>query len=66
MNQGLANAMKNFQGNVDGMKKTHFLQKKLDYEKEFLTWANATTDRKVKYADILSKEKAQYGLCRKR
>ena len=65
LNQGLANAMKNFQGNVDGMKKTHFLQKKLDYEKEFLTWANASPDRKAKYADILLKEKAQYDLIAK-
>jgi hypothetical protein len=65
LNQGLANAMKNFQGNVDGMNKTHFLQKKLDYEKEFLTWANASPDRKAKYADILSKEKAQYDLLAK-
>ena len=65
LNQGLANAMKNFQGNVDGMNKTHFLQKKRDYEKEFLTWANASPDRKAKYADILLKEKAQYDLIAK-
>jgi hypothetical protein len=62
LNQGLANAMKNYQGNVDGMKKTHFLQKKLDFEKEFLTWANASPERKTKYADILPKEKAQYDI----
>ncbi|MBN1415733.1 MAG: S46 family peptidase [Bacteroidales bacterium] len=65
LNQGLANAMKNFQGNVDGMNKTHFLQKKLDFEKEFMTWANATPERKTKYGDILSKIKAQYDIIEK-
>ena len=57
--------MKNYQGNVDGMNKTHFLQKKLDYEKEFLAWANSTPERKAKYADILSNEKAQYDVIEK-
>lgn len=65
LEKGLANAMKNYQGNVDGMKKTHFLQKKLDFEKEYLTWANASPERKAKYADILLKEKAQYEILAK-
>jgi len=47
------------------MKKTHFLQKKLDFEKEYNVWANTTPERKAKYADIISKEKAQYDLLRK-
>jgi len=58
--KNLANAMKNYQGKVDGMKKTHFLHKKLDFEKEYFAWANTTPERKAKYADIISKEKAQY------
>jgi len=62
LNKGLANAMKNYQGKVDGMKKTHFLQEKLDFEKEFLTWAGTTPELKAKYSDILSKEKAQYDI----
>ena len=62
LEKGLANTMKNFEGNIDGMKKTHFLQKKLDFEKEFLAWANSTPERKSKYADILAKEKAQYDI----
>lgn len=64
-NKGLANAMKNYQGKVDAMNKTHFLQKKLDFEKEYLTWANSTSQRKEKYADILSKEKLQYDVIEK-
>lgn len=60
--KGLANVMKNYQGKVEGMKRTHFLQKKLEFEKDFLAWANSTPERKVKYAGILSKEKAQYDI----
>jgi hypothetical protein len=63
--KGLENTMKNYQGNVEGMNKTHFLQKKLDFEKEFLAWANSTPERKLKYADILAKEKAQYDIIAK-
>ena len=65
LEKGLANVMKKYQGNIDGMVKTGFLQKKLDFEKEFLTWANSTPERKAKYADILVKEKAQYDILEK-
>jgi len=65
LEKGLANAMKNYQGNIAGMTKTGFLQKKLDFEKEFLVWANSTPERKAKYADILVKEKAQYDILEK-
>ena len=65
MIKGLANVMKNYQGKVDGMKKTSFLQSKIDFEKEFLAWANSTPERKAKYADLLSKEKAQYKIIEK-
>ena len=65
LEKGLANAMKNYQGNIDGMTKTGFLQKKLGFEKEFLTWANSNPERKSKYADILAKEKAQYDILEK-
>jgi hypothetical protein len=60
--RGMENTMKNYQGNIEGMTKTNFLQKKLDFEKEFLKWANSTAERKAKYADILAKEKAQYDI----
>ncbi|MCX6165405.1 MAG: S46 family peptidase [Ignavibacteriae bacterium] len=58
--KGLANAMKNFQGKVDGMKKTNFLQKKYDFENEFMKWVNSDASRKSKYVDILNKEKNLY------
>ncbi len=63
--KGLANAMKNYQGNIDGMKKTHFLQKKLDFEKGFMAWANSSPVLKAKYADILPEEKKEYDVIEK-
>jgi len=60
--KGLANAMKNYQGKLDGMKKTHFYEKKLEFEKEFVKWAESKPETKVKYADILQKEKNEYKL----
>ncbi len=50
--KGLANAMKNYEGKVAGMKKTNFLQKRIDFEKEFMNWVNADASRKQKYGDI--------------
>jgi len=60
LSRGLANVMKNYQGKLDGMKKTHFYEKKVDFEKGFVTWANSKPATKEKYADILVKEKAEY------
>lgn len=65
LTKGLANVMKNYQGKVDGMKKTRFLQNRLDFEKEYLTWAMGTPERKAKYAGILSKEKLYYDILEK-
>jgi len=62
---GLANGMKKSQGVVDGMTKTNFLQKKLDFEKEYLKWANSSPERKARYGDILSKEKKEYDVIEK-
>ncbi|MCX6243373.1 MAG: S46 family peptidase [Bacteroidetes bacterium] len=63
--KGLANVMKNYEGKLEGMKKTNFLQKKLDFEKDFQKWANSDPERKAKYADILAKEKAEYTVLEK-
>lgn len=58
--KGLANGMKKYQGSIDGMKKTNFLQKKFDFERDFLSWVNSDPVRKEKYGDILKKEKDTY------
>jgi len=65
LEKGLANAMKNYQGKVDGMKKTHFYEKKLEFEKEFVAWANSNSVTKAKYANILIREKAEYKVLEK-
>ena len=60
--KSLANTMKNYQGKVDGMRKTHYYDKKLEFEKGYVKWANNNPDTKAKYADILAKEKEEYKL----
>ncbi|MEI7724912.1 MAG: S46 family peptidase [Bacteroidota bacterium] len=60
LTKGLANTMKNLEGKVEGMKKTNFLQKKTDFEKDFLVWANSNQANKEKYSTILAREKEQY------
>jgi len=35
MRAGLANAMKNYQGKVDGMTNTNYVDDKIEYEKKF-------------------------------
>jgi len=58
--KGLANVMKNYEGKLSGMKRTHFLEKKLEFEKEFMKWVNSNPAAKQKYGDILAREKEQY------
>jgi hypothetical protein len=58
--KGLANAMKNYEGKLEGMLKTNFLQKKVNFEKEFQSWADSKTETKAKYGSILDKERDQY------
>ncbi len=62
---GLLNAKKNYQGKVDGMKKTNFVQKKLDFEKKFIKWVNSSPETKEKYGQILDDIKAQYKIIEK-
>ncbi len=62
LEKSLANVMKNYEGKLEGMKKTNFLQKKINFEKDFLKWANSNPGTKIKYGDILEKEKEQYKL----
>jgi len=65
LNKSLANVLKNHQGKVDGMNKVNFVQKKLDFEKEFTVWVNADPERKKKYGHILDGIKEQYKLLAK-
>ncbi len=60
--KGLANTMKNYEGKVAGMKKTNFLQKRYEFEKEFLNWINSSQERVSKYGDLIAKEKKEYDI----
>ncbi|MBN2424873.1 MAG: S46 family peptidase [Calditrichaceae bacterium] len=50
---GLNNAMKNYQGNLDGMNATGFLQKKKEYEAELVKYINSKPELKKKYGNVL-------------
>jgi len=60
LNAGLNNTMKNYQGKIDGMTKTHFLKKKIKFEKELMEFINSKPQLKEKYGDILNRIEAQY------
>ena len=60
LNAGLNNTMKNYQGKIDGMTKTHFLKKKMTFEKELMEFINSKPQLKEKYGDIINRIEAQY------
>jgi hypothetical protein len=60
--KGLANVMKNYEGKVAGMKKTNFLQKRYEFENEFLNWINSSQEKVSKYGDLIAKEKKEYDI----
>jgi prefoldin subunit 5 len=61
-NAGLNNAMKNYQGNLDGMEKSNFLQNKKDFEKELMKFIDSRPEFEEKYDDILDQIGEQYNL----
>jgi len=65
LTKGLANVMKNYQGKVDGMTRTKYIEKKKKFEEEFMVWVNSTPETKAKYGKILDDIKAQYDILRK-
>jgi len=65
LTKGLANVMKNYQGKVDGMTRTKYVEKKKKFEQEFMAWVNSSPEKKAKYGNILNDIKAQYDILRK-
>ena len=65
LQRGLANTQKNFEGKVEGMIKTIYLQKKIDFEKEFMNWLDKNPKQKEKYGTIFSDEKKYYDILEK-
>ncbi len=65
LDSGLNNTMKNYQGKIDGMTKTNFLERKKAFEKELMTFVESKPELKAKYGDILDRIKAQYAELKK-
>ncbi len=62
LKKGLANTMKNYEGKLEGMTKSNFLQKKIQFEKELMEFINSKPELKAKYGDILDNIKEQYSI----
>jgi hypothetical protein len=60
MHKGLNNVMKNFQGNVDGMNRMNFVQKKIDFENQLTAFLKKDKKLFGKYGDVLDKIKKLY------
>lgn len=56
----LNNGLKNYQGNVEGMKRGHFLQKKRDYEKQLMAFLQKNEKLNNQYGDVLKKIEQEY------
>ncbi len=57
---GLANTLKNYQGNIDGMTKTHFVDQKIAFEKELMTFLKSDAKLNLKYGSVLEGIKGLY------
>jgi hypothetical protein len=62
---GLNNTMKNYQGNVDGMLKSGFVENKKRFEKQLMDFINSKPELKTQYGDVLKNIEAQYALIEK-
>ena len=62
---GLANTMKNYQGKVDGMTNTNYVEDKIKFEKKFTKWVNADPEREQKYGSILADIEKEYDVIEK-
>jgi len=57
---GLENTLKNYQGRIEGMTKTHFLDKKVAFENKLMTFINADPDLYKTYGNVLKNIEAIY------
>ncbi len=65
LQKGLANTMKNYQGKVEGMTNTHYVDEKIKFEQDFSNWVNSDPARKAKYGNILTDIRAEYKVIEK-
>ncbi|MFC1568686.1 S46 family peptidase [bacterium] len=61
----LNNVKKNFTGKQEGMTKTHFLNKKIDFEKELMSYLKKDKKLKSEFGTILDDIQAEYALLEK-
>ncbi|MDO9548373.1 MAG: S46 family peptidase [Candidatus Marinimicrobia bacterium] len=59
---GLNNTMKNFQGNVDGMQSSNFIENKRAFEADLMSFINSKRKLKKMYGDVMEKIAAQYAI----
>ncbi len=59
---GINNAMKNYQGNVDGMLKSGFIENKKQFEKELMNFIRSKRKLDKEYGNVLKEIGAQYAL----
>ena len=62
LRSGLANTLKNFQGNIDGMTKTNFVQKKKDFEEDLMAFIESDAGLKAQYGTVLDAIRKEYAL----
>lgn len=62
MDKGLNNAMKNYQGNVEGMNRSNFLQQKIDFENQLTAFLKKDKSLHEKYGNVLENIKKQFAL----
>lgn len=60
LKKGLYNVMKNYQGNVDGMTRTNFVQQKIDFENQFMAFLKKDEKLYKKYGNVPEKIKEKY------
>lgn len=58
----LNNTKKNFIGKIEGMKKTHFLDKKIDFEKKLMSFLEQNQELKSQYGNILTDIEKEYAI----
>jgi len=60
LSKGLNNAMKNWQGKVEGMLRTDFINKRIKFENDLMAFLKKSPKLYKKYGNILDKIKAEY------
>jgi len=65
LSKGLNNAMKNWQGKIDGMHRTDFINKRMKFENELMEFLKKDKNLYKKYGKVLDRIKSEYEKKRK-